>query len=167
MKEDSQEGEPPECCGNAGAVETVENQTTVSHRSHRPLEIAKDAISTFPQHRRRFLSIPIANNACAFQALTIEGENQKKGAIRSCPPGVETAFHFRAHPALESKSSFRLISRWNEFSISGSFVDWKMLARSALLDSYPGVCGPWKTHYPREVAMSLSNWYGTRRRTSR
>ena len=71
--------------------------------------------------------IPIANNARAFQALTIEGENQKKGAIRSCPPGVEKAFHFRAHPALESKSSFRLIPRWNEFSISGSFVDWKRL----------------------------------------
>jgi 2'-5' RNA ligase len=127
MKEDSQEGEPPECCGNAGPVETVENQTTVSHRSHRPLEIAKDAISTFPQHRQRFLYIPIANNARAFQALAIEGENQKKGAIRSCPPDVEKAFHLRAHPALESKSSFRLISRWNEFSISGSFVDWKML----------------------------------------
>jgi hypothetical protein len=30
----------PEGRGKAGAVETVENQTQVSHRSHRPLEIA-------------------------------------------------------------------------------------------------------------------------------
>jgi hypothetical protein len=35
--------------------------------------------------------------------------------------------HFQAHPALESKSCFRLIARWNQFWISGSFVDWKML----------------------------------------
>ncbi len=34
---------------------------------------------------------------------------------------------FRAHPALESKAVFRLISYWNQFSISGSFLDWKML----------------------------------------
>jgi hypothetical protein len=33
-----------ESCGKAGTVETVENQTTVFHRSHRPLEI--------PQKRR-------------------------------------------------------------------------------------------------------------------
>src|SRR5216684_397324 len=145
MKEDSQEGEPPECCGNAGPAETVENQTTVSHRSHRPLEIAKDAISTFPQHRRRFLYIPIANNARAFQALAIEGENQKKGATRSCPPGVEKAFHFRAHPALESKSSFRLISRWNEFSISGSFVDWKMLMQPAEYFEFEKLKTNWRT----------------------
>jgi hypothetical protein len=42
----------PERCGNVGAVETVENQTTVFHRSHRPLEIARWAISTFPPRRR-------------------------------------------------------------------------------------------------------------------
>jgi hypothetical protein len=33
---------------------------------------------------------------------------------------------------LESKAGFRLISRWNQTSISGSFLDWKMLA---------GTCG--------------------------
>src|SRR5258708_22464146 len=108
MKEDSQEGEPPECCGNAGAVETVENQTTVSHRSHRPLEIAKDAISTFPQHRRRFLYIPIANNARAFQALAIEGENQRKE-----PPAA-------ARPVSRRPSTFGLIPHWNRSPVSCS-----------------------------------------------
>ena len=34
---------------------------------------------------------------------------------------------FQAHPALEPNYRFRLIPRWNEFSISGSFLDWKML----------------------------------------
>ena len=40
--------------GNAGAMENVENQTAVSHVSHRPLEITQGAISTFPPRRRRF-----------------------------------------------------------------------------------------------------------------
>lgn len=35
---------------------------------------------------------------------------------------------FQAHSALERKPLFRLIARWNQFSISGSFVDWKMLS---------------------------------------
>jgi hypothetical protein len=33
----------------------------------------------------------------------------------------------RAHLVLEWKPSFRLISRWNQILISGSFLDWKML----------------------------------------
>jgi len=33
-------------------MENLENQTAVSHLSHRPLEIAKDAIPTFPPRRR-------------------------------------------------------------------------------------------------------------------
>jgi hypothetical protein len=40
--------------GNAGAMENLENQTAVFHVSHRPLEIAQGAISTFPPRRRRF-----------------------------------------------------------------------------------------------------------------
>ena len=35
---------------------------------------------------------------------------------------------FQAHLALESNSDFRLIPRWNQIPISGSFLDWKMLA---------------------------------------
>jgi len=44
-----------ESCGNAGAVESVENQKQVFHPSHRPLEISPKAgeIPTFPQLRRR------------------------------------------------------------------------------------------------------------------
>jgi hypothetical protein len=36
---------------------------------------------------------------------------------------------FQAHLALESNSDFRLIPRWNQIPISGSFLDWKMLSR--------------------------------------
>ncbi len=35
--------------------------------------------------------------------------------------------HFQAHPALESTRHFTLIPRWNQISISGSFMDWKVL----------------------------------------
>jgi hypothetical protein len=38
--------------------------------------------------------------------------------------------HFQAHAALESTCRFRLMAYWNQFSISGSFVDWKMLLRN-------------------------------------
>ena len=38
----------PENRGKARPVETVENQTQVSHRSHRPLEIPKTRDSHFP-----------------------------------------------------------------------------------------------------------------------
>jgi hypothetical protein len=47
-------GDAAERGGNAGAMENVENQSAVSHVSHRPLEIAQSAISTFPPRRRRF-----------------------------------------------------------------------------------------------------------------
>jgi hypothetical protein len=34
---------------------------------------------------------------------------------------------FQAHSALERSPAFRLIARWNQNALSGSFVDWKML----------------------------------------
>lgn len=37
-----------------GPWKNLENQTAVFHVSHRPLEIANSAISTFPPRRRRF-----------------------------------------------------------------------------------------------------------------
>jgi hypothetical protein len=40
---------------------------------------------------------------------------------------VFSSLNFQAHPALESNFVFRLIPRWNQISISGSFLDWKML----------------------------------------
>src|SRR5260370_866881 len=46
------------------------------------------------------------------------------------------AFHraaVQAHLALESKSHFRLIPHWNQFPISGSFLDWKMLVSARLV----------------------------------
>jgi len=39
---------------------------------------------------------------------------------------------FQAHSALERKPLFRLIARWNQFSISGSFVDWNTYIRHHL-----------------------------------
>src|SRR5258708_6501267 len=46
---------------------------------------------------------------------------------RPTPSAPPTASQFQAHPALESNLTFRLIVRWNQTSVSGSFVDWKML----------------------------------------
>src|ERR1700732_2321358 len=97
MKEDSQEGKPPECCGNAGPVETVENQTTVSHRSHRPLEIAKDAISTFPQHRRRFLYCDCKQRSRLSQLPA----RCREGLPLSGSSRIGIEVQFQAHPALE------------------------------------------------------------------
>ena len=38
---------------------------------------------------------------------------------------------FQAHLAWESNLAFRLIPRWNQISISGSFLHWKMLPAQA------------------------------------
>jgi len=43
---------------------------------------------------------------------------------------TELASEFQARPALEWTCRFRLISRWNQFPFSGSFLDWKMLAKA-------------------------------------
>ena len=60
-----------------GPVESVENQTAVSHAFHRPLEIAYRAISTFPQRRPLFsLSRPTNNEMCS----RLRRSHHKKGA---------------------------------------------------------------------------------------
>jgi hypothetical protein len=53
------------------------------------------------------------------------GSEQAPGISGSPRIGIEPLV--QAHPALESNLSFRLIPHWNRFSISGSFLDWKML----------------------------------------
>jgi len=116
--------------GNAGTVETVENRTPVSHRSHRPLEIARGAISTFPPRRRRFpLSLNQSRPLTPCGAFTIERKDPRKERSAANPTD-QRWFWFQAHPALESMSVFRLTSHWNQFPVSGSFLDWKMLAVS-------------------------------------
>jgi hypothetical protein len=109
--------------GNAGAVEAVENQTAVFHRSHRPLEIAHSAISTFPQRRRLLSLIPKETNTPPFASVGRSGQEQDRrkeasGGIRqhrepafisgSLRIGMGAAF--QAHHALETKFTFRLIS---------------------------------------------------------
>src|ERR1700674_142865 len=44
-------------------------------------------------------------------------------------PSVAT-FPLQAHRLLESTCPFRLISYWNQFLISGSLLDWKMLRQA-------------------------------------
>ena len=133
--------------GNAGAVESVESQKQAFPSFHEPLEISPTAgeIPTFPPRRRRrrmgkwktknrFPTFPPPR--CPWKR---ERKNQRTGRTglrpsarhnkrKEHPPGHPKARNFQAHPALESNTRFRLISRWNQFSISGSFVDWKMLA---------------------------------------
>jgi hypothetical protein len=53
-------------------------------------------------------------------------QNPKKGASADVPTHPD----FQARLALEWISRFRLISHWNQSSISGSFLDWKMLTAS-------------------------------------
>ncbi len=110
----------PKRCGNDAAVETLENQTTVFHRSHRPLEIAA-AIPTFPQRRRRESLIPIRSLApfgrWRSKLTKYANERRHLAAVRrgratliisgSSRIGIEVSF--QAHLALESIFDFRLI----------------------------------------------------------
>ena len=108
--------------GNAGAVEAVENQTAVSHRSHRPLEIAHSAIPTFPQRRRLSSLIPRETNTPPFAFVGRSGQEpdrrkEASGSVRqrrepalvSGSLRIGTKAAFQAHRALESIRDFRLI----------------------------------------------------------
>ena len=122
----------PKRCGNDGAVETVENQTTgfppfpqpLGNRKYGDFHIPTAptsviALSSKHKHpRSRFLG-----GRCA---LPSQIRNRRKEHSHS-PACDRNSFRFQAHAALESTSPFRLIPRWNQKSISGSFLDWKML----------------------------------------
>src|SRR5216684_5085083 len=53
--------------------------------------------------------------------------NHRKENTRTSAQGTGWTPRFQAHAALESNVGFRLIAHWNQTSISGSFLDWKML----------------------------------------
>jgi len=132
-----------------------------------PLEISPRAgeIPTFPQRRRRGRwksGKPKAGFPLSHRPDSSSSQNQKAkpgGGLRpppvrsrrpsgadfsqTRPPKGDIAQqpHFQAHLALESESCFRLIAHWNQFLISGSFVDWKMLPRTGLkCTAYGTVC---------------------------
>src|SRR5439155_11068691 len=75
-------------------------------------------------------SLPLPNpkdqtqHTRTFRALVFRGA-ETKGECRSPD---QRARNFQAHDALESNPEFRLILHWNQKSISGSFMDWKMLS---------------------------------------
>jgi hypothetical protein len=113
----------PERRGNAGAVEAVENQTAVFHRSHRPLEIAHFAISTFPPRRQLFSLIQEETNTPPFASFGRSGPEQNRrkessGSVRQRREPTRSSGSFRigmeatfqAHRALEIDFTFRLIS---------------------------------------------------------
>ena len=112
-----------------------------------PLEISPTAgeIPTFPQRRRRRRwksGKPKAGFPLSHRPEDILGKPTKSQGGRASPCARQTLStttkgdlsrqpgrrHFQAHAALESNCRFRLMAYWNQFSISGSFVDWNMLA---------------------------------------
>ena len=116
-----------------------------------PLEISPKAgeIPTFPQRRRRgrmekwktktrFSTFPpprILSLRCKDRDARPGCRPPPRYGRRRCAPPPKNqrketsrSIQLRAHPALERNCYFRLISHWNRFSISGSFLDWKMLS---------------------------------------
>lgn len=121
----------------AGLWKAWKTQSRLPTLSTSPLGISPRAgeIPTFPQRRRLFLFLknkkqnpgdglrhPPARQKSPPSGADLSQTRPTKGDIAQQP-------HFQAHPALESKSCFRLIAHWNQSLISGSFVDWKMLHR--------------------------------------
>jgi len=111
-----------------------------------PLEIATSAIPTFPQRRLR---LPLSSQQKQKQnrLLALFARSQPS----SYDPGKEASRRsmkrrirglVSAPPALESKSDFRLISRWNQNPVSGSFLDWKMLIQLALAPLLESMSSP-------------------------
>ena len=127
-----------ERCGNAGRGVPVENSCLalwviqarhrVSHRHPSPLEIANRAISTFPQRRLPLSFFFFKPKDKAKPAPLGRSQREHIHERRNVRSLDQRSLNFQAHPALESKSDFRLTLHWNQKSISGSFLDWKMLA---------------------------------------
>src|ERR1035441_1354120 len=63
----------------------------------------------------------------------IKAESKNKNTMRICSsssPNLKQQWNQTFRPAKElglRNRCFRLIAHWNQFSISGSFLDWKML----------------------------------------
>ena len=123
-------------CGNAGAVERVENQNQVSHSSHRPLEISPTP---------RDFHIPTAQAGRAWES----GKPKSGFPLSHTRPATMTTIHFKKsksksrakpnfaasggpknNPKKESITQqsadfvlpmFRLTSHWKRHLLSGSF----------------------------------------------
>src|SRR5216684_2609149 len=74
-------------------------------------------------HPRSAITTPVCFSL-NFSELTI---TYRKENTRRARKGTAWTPRFQAHSALESNVDFRLIAHWNQTSISGSFLDWKML----------------------------------------
>ena len=103
-----------------------------------PLEISPTPgeIPTFPQRRRRGRMEKLENQEQVFHFPTApridwEEPKQNQHLLNTTRKEMSSRHQgrpcFQAHPALESTGRFRLISRWSQILISGSFMDWKML----------------------------------------
>ena len=133
-----------------------------------PLGISPTAgeIPTFPQRRRRRRwksGKPKAGFPLSHRPEDILGKPTKSQGGRASPCARQTLStttkgdlsrqpgrrHFQAHAALESNCRFRLMAYWNQFSISGSFVDWNMLLdRARKYNWLDLLCRPLRWKYP-------------------
>ena len=120
-----------------------------------PLEIAKTAISTFPQRRLRFSFLrtyePTTNEPLAPFGCSRNKKTQK-GAICKLFESMLLSDQLQAHLALEATLSFRLTPHWNHFLLSGSLLDWKML-RGGIVQR---AVGPIVTEYERAVGEAVT-----------
>ena len=104
-----------EGCGNDGAVETMENQTTVFHRSHRSLEIRQ----TTPDSH-----IPTASTTGLFFPRRTRKPSRSSGALRARNPSIQLY-----DPANGEISPFRIILGL-EYAISLPGRDFLQLRES-------------------------------------
>jgi hypothetical protein len=104
--------------GNAGPVESVENQRRVSHAFHRPLKISQRRrdfhISTAPAYAVRksgkpIPGFPLSHPAHAMTTTISLSSNQKtKKGVGRC---AASSFFYAALPSVGRKPSFMLILR--------------------------------------------------------
>src|SRR5579872_1910220 len=135
-----------ERCGNAGAVESVESPTAGFPRFPRAPWKSRQRQARFPHSHsagdeggwksgKPKAGFPLSHrlDSSLSKSKTQDcgaspraAKTQRKEAPQQYAR-TELASEFQARPALEWTCRFRLISRWNQFPFSGSFLDWKML----------------------------------------
>jgi len=96
--------------------------------SLRPVIPRRVALQQSPPPFRRLHPYSVISSI----AVKAQSRSTHQTKEQNRPAECSITSNFQAHSALETNPTFRLILHWNQTSISGSFVDWKMLGFASL-----------------------------------
>ena len=125
----------------------------------------KSRFSTFPPPRILLSQMQRPRRAAGLSPAPALEPAALRAASKKPTKETSRSIQLRAHPALERNCYFRLIPHWNRFSISGSFLDWKMLYLCRFHALPFCVHDSFKGGESENSAMVMTAWFTRWRRT--